>query len=72
MRLRTLALALALSCGVTAAVQAAPRKTTAAVKRQKVKKVGKSKTTGKYKQNQAAKMSKAKPRKVRKTKPSHR
>jgi hypothetical protein len=59
MQFRTLALALALSCGVTGMIQAAPKKTAHAVKAPKTKK-GK-----RYKQSQA---SKVKPRKAKKIK----
>jgi hypothetical protein len=63
MRFRTLALALALSCGVTGLVQAAPGKTTVhRAKRQKIKKVKPGK---RFKQSKAAKV---KPRKARKVK----
>lgn len=58
MRFRTLALALALSCGVTGLVQAAPKKAHAV-------KVPKAKKGKRYKQSQA---SKVKPRKAKKTK----
>jgi hypothetical protein len=61
MRLRTLALALALSCGVTGVVQAASKKpATYRVKRQKIQK------TKRFKQSKA---SKVKPRKATKVKP---
>ena len=60
MRLRTLALAVALSCGVTGMIQAAPKKT--AVQRAKKLKVRKAR---KFKQ---AKASKIKPRKAKKIK----
>ncbi len=61
MRIRTIALALALCLGSTAMVLAAPAKQkTFKVKRQKGKK---------YKQSKAAKV---KPRKAKKTKPVHR
>jgi hypothetical protein len=60
MRFRTLALALALSCGVAGVVQAAAKKPPVyRVKRQKIQK------TKKYKQSKA---SKVKPRKVKKVK----
>ena len=62
MRFRTLALALALSCGATSLVQAAPRKTAHAAKRKKLKKI---KPDKRFKQSKAAKV---KPRKARKVK----
>jgi cytochrome c556 len=63
MRFRTLALALALSCGATSLVQAAPKKTSVKrVKRQKLKKV---KPDKRFKQTKAAKV---KPHKARKVK----
>ena len=58
MRFRTLALALALSCGVTGLVQAAPKKVHAV-------KVPKAKKGKRYKQSKA---SKVKPRKAKKIK----
>jgi hypothetical protein len=61
MRFRTLALALALSCGATSLVQAAPKK--ASVKRPK--KLKKIKPDKRFKQSKAAKV---KPRKARKVK----
>jgi hypothetical protein len=61
MRFRTLALALALSCGATSLVQAAPKK--ASVKRPK--KLKKVKPDKRFKQSKAAKV---KPRKARKVK----
>jgi hypothetical protein len=64
MRFRTLALALALSCGATSLVQAAPKK--ASVKRpKKLKKIKKIKPDKRFKQSKAAKV---KPRKARKVK----
>ena len=57
MRLRTLALGLALSCGVTGMIQAAPKKTAV--------KVPKAKKDKRFKQSKA---SKVKPRKAKKTK----
>jgi cytochrome c556 len=63
MRLRTLALALALSCGVTGMIQAAPKKT--AVRRAKTYKAKKVKKARKFK---PAKASKIKPRKAKKFK----
>jgi hypothetical protein len=63
MRLRTLALALALSCGATGMVQAAAKKP--AVRRAKRVKIKKTKQ---YKQSKA---SKVKPRKVKKVKRTH-
>jgi hypothetical protein len=64
MRFRTLALALALSCGVTGVVQEAAAKKPAVqrARRQKIKK------TKKFKQSKA---SKVKPRKARKIKRAH-
>jgi hypothetical protein len=59
MRFRTLALALALSCGVTGMVQAAPKKTVHAVKYPKATK------SKRFKQSKA---SKVKPRKAKKFK----
>ena len=67
MRLRTLALAVALSCGITGMIEAAAKKPAVRqAKRQKVKKVKPGK---KFKQ---AKASKVKPRKVKKVKRAHR
>jgi hypothetical protein len=63
MRFRTLALALALSCGATSLIQAAPRKT--AVHRPKRQKLKKVKPDKRFKQSKAAKV---KPRKARKVK----
>jgi len=75
MRLRTLALALALSCGITAVVQAAAKKPVVqtakrkkAKKTAKVKKAKKTKTPKKFKQSNA---SKVKPRKAKKVKRTH-
>jgi hypothetical protein len=62
MRFRTLALALALSCGATSLIQAAPKKTAHPAKRQKLKKI---KPDKRFKQSKAAKV---KPRKARKVK----
>ena len=63
MRFRTLALALALSCGAASLVQAVPKKTsTHAPKRQKLKK---TKPDKRFKQSKAAKV---KPRKAKKVK----
>jgi hypothetical protein len=61
MRIRTLALALALCFGSTAMIEAAPAK-------QKTFKIKKPKDK-RYKQSKAAKV---KPRKAKKTKPAHR
>ena len=58
MRLRTLALALALSCGAMGVIQAAPKKAHAV-------KVPKAKKDRRFKQSKA---SKVKPRKAKKTK----
>jgi hypothetical protein len=58
MRLRTLALALALCCGVTGMIQAAPKKVHAV-------KVPKAKKDKRFKQSKA---SKVKPRKAKNTK----
>ena len=70
MRLRTLALALALSCGVTGMVQAAAKKPAVrSAKRQKIKKIKKTKTPKRFKQSKA---SKVKPRKAPKIKRAHR
>jgi hypothetical protein len=63
MRFRTLALALALSCGVTSLVHAAPKKTS--VKRAKRQKLKKVKPDKRFKQSKAAKV---KPHKARKVK----
>jgi hypothetical protein len=63
MRFRTLALALALSCGAISLVQAAPKKASVhRAKRQKLKKV---KPDKRFKQSKASKF---KPRKARKVK----
>jgi hypothetical protein len=63
MRFRTLALALALSCGATTLAQPAPKKTAAhPAKRQKLKKIKRDK---RFKQSKAAKVKARKARKVK-------
>ena len=72
MRFRTLALALALSCGVAGVVLASPKKPVARGAQRKtskkIKKIKKNKPGKKFRQ---AKASKVKPRKAKKVKPSH-
>ena len=69
MRFRTLALALALSCGVTGMVQAAAKMT--AVRQPRRQKI-KIKKTKQYKQSKASKVKPRKAKKVKTVKRAHR